>query len=292
MTSIASMWSASLSLELEHRQHRTVMARCRHRGPLRVQRPLYPEDACHIYVLHPPGGVVGGDVLDIDVVAKPEACALITTPAAGKLYRSDRHWASVQNTCRVHDGAMMEWFPGENIVYDRAWAKLNTEIHLAPTASFIGWDIVCLGRPAAGERFACGTCWQRTVVRRGDDIVWMEHNRYEGGSQRLQAPWGLAGFSVCGTMICASARPLADTLVAMLRADPNLNDVDRDNATGHRQDDDRRHLWGVTALGQIVVCRYLGHQAAHARDYFTRAWSLLRPHLTGKGAVFPRIWAT
>ena len=40
-----------------------------HRGPLVVQRPFYPEGpgVPHVYLLHPPGGIVGGDSLRVEV---------------------------------------------------------------------------------------------------------------------------------------------------------------------------------------------------------------------------------
>lgn len=322
------MWPASLSLVFEHRSNRTVLARCRHRGPLRVQRPLYPEAACHVYMLHPPGGVVGGDSLDIDVVAEAGAQALVTTPAAGKLYRSDRRWATLTQRCRVEDGAALEWFPHENIVFDNAWANVTTEVELAPGASFSGWDITCLGRPAAAEQFTRGACIQRLIVRRQGELLWMEHNRYEGGAARLQAPWGLGGCSVCATLVCIPARgggsgtSIADLVSiarSALRGDVVRGDDARDSGMDNGMDDGASDngtnraapaisvdaasahadmaaaAWGragVTALGDIIVCRYLGHEAEHARSALIRVWRALRPYLVGREAVLPRIWAT
>ena len=55
-------WEAELALRFVIRDGRTVLGERRHRGPLQVQRVFYPEgtDLCHLYVLHPPGGLVAG----------------------------------------------------------------------------------------------------------------------------------------------------------------------------------------------------------------------------------------
>ncbi len=53
-------WKANLSLEFKATALRTVISKREHKGPLAIQRPFYPEDdVCHVYLLHPPGGVVG-----------------------------------------------------------------------------------------------------------------------------------------------------------------------------------------------------------------------------------------
>ena len=83
-------WRARLDLELSKSNNRTILSHQKHHGPLQVQKPFYPERSgtCHVYILHPPGGVVGGDHLNIYVDVNSNAHALITTPAAGKFYRS------------------------------------------------------------------------------------------------------------------------------------------------------------------------------------------------------------
>ena len=104
------------------RGERTVLARRRHHGPLVVQRPFYPEPngTCHLYVLHPPGGVVGGDRLSVDVrLARGAARALLTTPAAAKFYRTQGLRAAQRLHMRVGAGSRLEWLPQENIVYRR-----------------------------------------------------------------------------------------------------------------------------------------------------------------------------
>ena len=67
-TTEARGWQAAMDLHFNGSGARTVITRRRHVGPLRIQKPFYPGDgACHVYLLHPPGGLVGGDVLDVTV---------------------------------------------------------------------------------------------------------------------------------------------------------------------------------------------------------------------------------
>ena len=83
MRAAHSSWQARLELGFRATAGRTVLAHRRHVGPLVVQRPFYPEGGiCHVYLLHPPGGVVGGDTLELQVQADADSHALITTPAA------------------------------------------------------------------------------------------------------------------------------------------------------------------------------------------------------------------
>ena len=120
-----------------------------HRGPLVVQRPFLPEGpgVCHVYVLHPPGGLVGGDELTIDVEVDAGAHALVTTPAASKVYRTTGAVARQVQRLRVAGGATLEWLPQEAILYDGARAALETRVELATGARFIGIDAVCFGLP-------------------------------------------------------------------------------------------------------------------------------------------------
>ena len=55
-------WHAHLQLDYTLEAGRCVL-RHRHSGPLRILQSLYPEgDAvCHNVLVHPPGGLVGGD---------------------------------------------------------------------------------------------------------------------------------------------------------------------------------------------------------------------------------------
>lgn len=270
-------WRGELCLTLARKGGRTVVAGRRHIGPLNIQRAFYPEgDVAHIYLLHPPGGVVGGDELHIQVDVQSGAQALITTPASGKLYRSDGRQACLQQVLRVEKAATLEWLPQETILYAGAQARMSTRVELQDDARFIGWEMLCLGRPACAERFLSGRLLQRFELWRDARPLWIERSGFEGGAANLAAVWGL------------QARPLAATLVAT-GGDRAL--VERIRTAIPLQQGDAESF-AVTQLDDVLVCRYLGTQAQRARLCLIKAWTEIRHSLSGRAACVPRIWNT
>src|SRR5512147_1863763 len=165
---VAQSWSARLQLGFEQRAGRTVLAERRHDGPLVVQKPLYPEgDAvCHAIVVHPPAGIAGGDELELHARAGDGAHALLTTPGAGKWYRSAGPWASQK--LRFEVAGALEWLPQETIVFEGALARLSTQVRLQGDARYLGWEILCLGRTGSGEKFGKGEVRLDTALYRDE----------------------------------------------------------------------------------------------------------------------------
>lgn len=275
----ASGWPAELALGFVRRGERTVLAQRSHVGPLRVQRPFYPESgaggACHVYLLHPPGGLVGGDRLQIRVDAGAGSNVLLTTPAAQKFYRANGLQAEVKQHLKVAAGACLAWLPLETIVFDGAHGVSNTRVELADGAQFIAWEITCLGRRAAGERFQSGEYRQRFEILRQDETLWVERALLRGGSAVLDAPWGLAGYTVTATLVQVGG---AGVDVDAIR---ETTSIERDN-----------ELFAVTKMDDVLVCRYLGHHAERARSLFVQAWQVLRQQTAGRPVCAPRIWNT
>lgn len=275
-------WSAHLWLEFETRQAGTRMVKANHRGPLYVQKPFYPEgaDCAHVYLLHPPGGMVSGDSLDIRVAVDQGSHVLVTTPGAGRAYgaRETNKLKQTFNRLSVADNASLEWFPMENIVYSDAHLKAKTEVNLALDAQFIGWEINCLGLPASDAPFRNGDFFQRLQVNRAGVPVFIDQLHICSTESALfQGCAGMAGHSVSATMV---AGPFADieqlkTLTELLQAEmigePALS---------------------MTQLDQFFVARYLGDSAFDARGLFVQIWGEVRPKLIKREACVPRIWHT
>lgn len=269
----SSGWRARLELEFTHTAARTVLSGRRHFGPLIVQRPFYPEGGtCHVYLVHPPGGIVGGDQIALDVVLQPGTHALLTTPAATRFYRAGPHPAAVlQQEFRVHDAAL-EWLPQETILFDGARARSRTLVHLHGSARFAGWEISCLGRPANGERFTQGSLAQDLLLYRDGRPLLLDRLRLQGGAMALDAPWGMAGAQTQGTLLLTPAAGVDVT---------SLRELARSGV---------RH--GLTVVDDVLLCRALATQAEPIRQLFTDIWLHARPALLGRAAVAPRIWAT
>ena len=144
---IFAPWKADLSLGFRYENDRTVLAEKCFSGPLVVQKPLYPEgdDVCHAIVVHPPAGIVGGDQLSVHVRAAPQSSVLMTTPGAGKWYRSAGPWASQK--LRFDVSGSLEWLPQETIVFDGALADIACEVNLGD-----GRELHRMGNPVSRPR--------------------------------------------------------------------------------------------------------------------------------------------
>ncbi len=278
---LVAPWQAALDLGFERRGGATRLVRRQHHGPLRVQKALYPEgpETCHAIVLHPPAGIAGGDRLEIDIELGADAQALLTTPGAGKWYRSPADgqlWAEQAVNIRVGAGATAEWLPQESIVFSAAEARMRTAVELAEGARYIGVETLCFGRRASGETFDRGSLHLASDIRLDGKPLWQERGRIVGGSALLDSPIGLAGYSVCSTVLAAGVDVDARTLAACRGASSK----------------EAGAQYGVSAMPKLFVGRYLGHSAEAARDWFVALWQQLRPIIAGRDAVVPRIWNT
>jgi urease accessory protein len=273
-------WEAHLRLEFSSPDAaRTTLTRREHSGPLRVQKPLYPEGdrVCQAVIVHPPGGIAGGDRLEIGVAVEADAHALITTPGASKWYKANSRQARQDISLAVAHNAVLEWLPQETIVYNQADAVSTTTIELTGDALYLGWEILCLGRTAAGETFDAGRYRQNFSVRQNDALLWQERGTLEGGSPLLSAASGFAGAPVCATFL-AAGKPVTQALLDAARA-------------ALAESDPGKHV-ALTRLPNLLGARYLGPSSEQAKQAWALLWAVLRPALTGRQAVTPRLWHT
>jgi len=292
---VGAGWRGALALRFAHARERTVIARRRHEGPFCVQQPFYPGDGvCHVYLLHPPGGLAAGDELSLDVEVERGAAALLTTPASTKFYRSDGA-ASVQTQAlRVADGASLEWLPLDTILFGGSRARITTDVHLERDARFIGWEMTVLGRPLSGDHYAAGTLEQRTHIHLGAEPLLLERLRWRAGEPLLTAPWGLAGFGVGGALY---ASPADDRLLALVRerlgaATPSIESLPAAGPPRKVAGESREARFGATLLGRLLAVRCLAREPEELRTKLEQVWSALRPAVVGREPHAPRIWKT
>lgn len=282
--STAGCWHAELSLGLAKTARGTVLKTCSHRGPLYVQKAFYPEgrELAHLYLLHPPGGMVSGDDLQINVNVADGAQALITTPGAGRVYRArpDRTLQQQGIILQLQPNSTLEWLPLENIIYPGAYTRLNMDVHLAQNSHFIGWEITCLGLKASGQPFDSGEMDQRLQIFREGRLKVRENLRLDEQQAVAIAAAGLAGHSVNALLV---AGPFDDAE----SVEPLLDAV-RAECDGIS----RLALAAVSLNAEFLQVRYLGDCSEEARLLFSRCWHRIRPELLQRSGCEPRIWAT
>lgn len=262
-------WQAKLDLRFTRAAHKTVLFSARHVGPLTVQRPFYPEDdVCHLYLLHPPGGIVGGDELHISVALETNCHVLITMPGAGKFYRSCGPQAQLRQDFTLAPNATLEWLPQDTILFPGANASIRSVFHLTSESRLLAWDLLCLGRPVLQERFSHGELHNRLEVWCDGVPLLIERLHLAHGelSAIANQPW-------CGTLLCYPATE------AML-------DGTRERLTplgGYA---------GATLVDSLLTVRFLSDDNLVAQRVMRDIWHFLRPLLTEKPPHLPRIWQT
>lgn len=266
-------WHAELELAYARFGDSTRPVQRRHLGPLRVQKHLYAEgpQVCQHIIVHPPGGIAGGDRLNISASVGRDAWAQITSPGAAKWYRAAGP-AYQQLKLQVAAGATLEWLPQETIVFSAAQAELSTAIDLEGDARLFYWDVVALGRPASGERFDLGHFQAQLDIRRDGQLLWHERQRIVGADGLLDSPIGLDGQPVFATLLVTGE--IGSDLLERCRSLPHAVHGD------------------LTQLPGLLVARCLASEALLARGWLIDVWRLLRPALLGREAMPPRIWNT
>ena len=274
-------WNATLALDYTRQADKTV-ARFHHNGPLRILQSLYPEgeSICHNVIVHPPGGLVGGDTLDMTFTAGPGAHGLVTTPGATRFYRSAGAPAQQRTELLLQADARMEWLPLEVICHSGCLAENRLTMRLAPGAELMGWDVTALGLPAAGQPFGQGSLCQHIEV----PGVWLERARIAAADTLLMdSPLGLAGHRCMATLFFVAGSPLARS-----RRQEAL-DAARQVIESHPL---MATAGATSPNGQVVVVRVLAPLVEPAMQLLRQVWQAWRGHFWQLGSALPRIWST
>ncbi|MES2281009.1 MAG: urease accessory protein UreD [Pseudomonadota bacterium] len=274
-------WHAQLDLDYSLEDGRCV-ARHKHTGPLRILQNLYPEgdDICHNVLVHPPGGLVGGDTLDIGIRVNEGAHGLVTTPGATRFYRSDSEPALQRTSITVDAGARLEWLPLEALCYSGCLAENQLRINVAPGAELLGWDVTALGLPAAGKPFESGSFCQHIEV----PGLWLERAHIKAADGLLMdSPLGMAGHRCLATLFFVTGSKL----------DRQRRQSALDIARGIIDAHPLCTTSGATSPdGQVVLVRVLAPVVEPAMALLREVWLAWRSQLWGLPSSSPRIWST
>ena len=273
-------WRADLKLDYTLESQRTVV-RYLHQGPLRILQSLYPEgdQVCHNILVHPPGGLVGGDTLDIQVTVAEGAHGLVSTPGATRFYKSGGHPALQQVVAHLADNAKLEWLPLEAIAYNDCEATNRAIFNLAPSAELITWDVTALGLPSSDMAFTQGHFQQHLEI----PGVWLERGNIRGEDTRwLNSPLGLAGSKCLASLVFASGSAIdSDRTTQALEAA-------REVIESHPL----RLQAGITcAHPQVIVLRVMSPLVEPTMDLLKKVWAVWRHTLWALPSTPPRIWS-
>ena len=267
-------WIAELELRFSKSKSKTFLSTRKHIGPLTIQRPFYPEgDLCHLYLLHPPGGIVGGDQLSIEVNTDSNSSALLTTPGATKVYRtSDHKHSTINQNFIVAEDSSFEWLPMETIVFPGANSQFSSKLLLSGNARIAAWEVYCLGRPAINESFDFGSLnFSLELWRDGMPILL---DKLMIDKTELESVVGLRGFPVFGTFIISKTnKKVLETVRTMM--------IETESC-----------VTGVTQIEDIIIVRSLAKKTYLVQDLFKKIWQTVRPLVFEREASIPRIWAT
>ena len=288
---VKSQWLASLELQLGHSSYGTQLTKTKRCGPLTIQKAFYPEgrDCAHLYLLHPPAGIVSGDELHISIDVQQNAHTLVTTPGANRFYRArtDLSIGDPKQTqitqLNLEAGSKCEHFPLETLVYNQANGVNNVEVRLQESSVYCGWDMTCLGLPSSNQEFTAGRFTQLNTLYRDDILIYHDKVIIEPESNIQHHAAGLAGNTVFGTFLAyAPNSQVSETQRTQLIE--QLREVVDEHSTSS--------LISITDIRQLLVIRYLGQQAHQCKSLFIELWKLIRPVYLEKQGVQPRIWFT
>ncbi len=296
-------WSAQLHLKVAAGPTGSIPSIRFHNGPLRLQKMLYPEGpgVMHAIVVHPPGGVVGGDRLDTTIEIDPNAHCLVTTPGAAKWYRSEARMSEQKTQLTVANNASLEWLPQENIVFNGAISNWQTTVTIGSNTSVIGMEVIMLGRKARGEQFTAGSLSNRFNVFRSTDnpesngsqintLVFSEQWTLTGQDARLNTLQGLSGLPCFGQLWAVGS---TSSLQAARQAIHNYSAQENDSEPNRLISDSYPVAYSVTLIrDQILLIRAQGAGPEMVRGLLEKVWQLIRFPIVGRVCVPPRIWST
>lgn len=273
-------WQGCLDLVYDFSEDKTKILHQFCQAPLKVQRPFYPENSaiCHTVILHTAGGIVGGDELLFNISLNAGSKALITTPTANKIYKTNGEEARQKVNIKLAENTCLEWFPQETIIFNNSLFLAETQIELGKNSHLFLWEINRWGRTHRGEKFLEGKWRSYLEVYQQGKPLWIDRQFLEGSERMYRSPLALGGQSVLGTFLYLGQSIPSEMLtkIRTLETSENLSKHDR--------------IRGITRLPQGLIGRYRGNSTNETRTWFIKIWEILRQEILGTPAHLSRIW--
>jgi urease accessory protein len=273
-------WAAELCLNFTRLGTKTALTKRLHKGPLTVQKALYPEGPgiCHAVIIHPPGGIAGGDQLSFQIFLDEGSHAVLTTPGATKWYKSLNQPSTQTIQIVLKKDARLDWLPQENLLFNSTRAESRFRLEVASESTAIGWEMIMLGRQASNEVWNDGSLRSSTeIVRPTGELLWVDRTMLNAVSSLLQAPQALDGFKMYGLLWAVGpgcTRTLTEEIASRLPFNKELRA-------------------GVTCLPTgVLLLRVLSQRIEPLRQLMIECWTQLRPVINGPAAKPLRLWAT
>jgi len=147
-------------------------------APLRIMFPRTTGAAVEEAVLiNTAGGIAGGDRLQFEVTARPNASIAVTSQAAEKVYRALDEPARIATLLKACEAAKLAWLPQETIVFNRGRLSRETEIDISSGAELLALEWLVLGRAALGEEVVSGHISDSWRVRKDGRLIWADSFR-------------------------------------------------------------------------------------------------------------------
>lgn len=272
-----SNWHGKIKLNYQFNQHKTELLSSFTQSPFKIQQSFYPEGEaiCHNIILHTAGGVVGGDILDQEIILNDHSQSLITTPAANKIYRSNGKIAQQNINIRLENQTILEYLPQEMIIFNGAKYHQSNIINLHQDSTFLMWEIIRFGRTARGEIFNQGYWQSNLEIWQESTPILIDHICLQGEDDLFHSLTGLNDQPLAATLTYIGNFQKAETLT-------KISQLCQNSLTYGQA--------GVTELIKGLNCRYLGHSTTEVRAFFFKIWQILRLQYLGKNAIKLRVW--
>lgn len=272
MNSKNKNWTGQLELGFSLKEGRSILSKCNHSGPFLVQRSFYSRDDLstpHVYLLHPSGGLVGGDRLVLFTHLEPGSCALLTTPGSSKFYSTNGMYALQEYTFNLQKNSILEWIPQSSIFFSKTKAKIKTIFNLEEGSKIIAFEMLCFqntrlhSNPEEVDNFLQVVLPSSVGLRdrfRVNELDYMSK---------------LNGFQISALFF---AVPSDEVILKKVRKlmKSMLN----------------TYIGGATLLDELLIVKLLGNNNQKLNELLHSMWSVARLNIIGKKSVIPRIWFT